>query len=126
MPNRGMLGFYSIVCAFLFTQGAPALYSQARAQTRIVSNSELVRVPVIVFDDKGNMATDLTKEDFRLFEDGVEQQIVSYDLERVPVSFVVLADLSSSMTAKLPFVQALPFRCLTLNRMAGRAMNTPW
>lgn len=104
MSNRGMLLLSVLVCA-LFSQGAPPAYSQLSAQTRIVSNAELVRVPVIVFDDKGEPATDLTKDDFRLFEDGVEQQITALDFERVPVSFVVLADLSSSMTHKIPFVR---------------------
>src|SRR6266550_3491832 len=56
-------------------------------------------------DDKGAVATGLKKSDFRLFEDGVEQDILYFERERVPVSFVILADLSSSMTRKIPFVQ---------------------
>src|SRR5207245_7898527 len=36
---------------------------------------------------------------------GVEQDILYFERERVPVSFVILADLSSSMTRKIPFVQ---------------------
>jgi len=104
MSNRGVLLFSVLGCA-LFSQCAPIAHSQTSAQTRIVSDAELVEVPVIVFDDKGEPATDLTKDDFRLFEDGVEQQITALNFERVPVSFVVLADLSSSMTRKIPFVQ---------------------
>lgn len=104
MSNRGLLVFAVFVCA-LFSRWASVAYSQASAQTRIVSDAELVEVPVIVFDDKGAPATDLTKDDFRLFEDGVEQQITALNFERVSVSFVVLADLSSSMTHKIPFVQ---------------------
>jgi len=38
-------------------------------------------------------------------EDGVEQQVMSCERERQPVSFVILADVSSSMTEKIPFVQ---------------------
>jgi VWFA-related protein len=104
MSNRGMLLFSVLVCAF-FSQCTPIAYSQTSTQTRIVSDAELVEVPVIVFDDKGEPATDLTKDDFRLTEDGVEQQITALNFERVSVSFVVLADLSSSMTRKIPFVQ---------------------
>src|SRR6266403_243771 len=84
---------------------SPVAQAQAPAQTRIVANVELVQVPVIIFDDKGAVATSLKKSDFRLVDDGVEQRILYFERERLPVSFVVLADLSSSMTKKIPFVQ---------------------
>ena len=84
---------------------SPVAQAQAPAQTRIVANVDLVQVPVIIFDDKGAVATSLKKSDFRLVDDGVEQRILYFERERLPVSFVVLADLSSSMTKKIPFVQ---------------------
>jgi len=83
----------------------PVGQAQARVQARIVADVELVQVPVIIFDEKGAVATSLKKSDFRLFDDGVEQKILYFERERVPVSFVILADLSSSMTRKIPFVQ---------------------
>lgn len=83
----------------------PVVCAQSRVQTDIVVNVELVQIPVTIFDDKGAVATGLKKGDFRLFEDGIEQRILYFERERVPVSFVVLADLSSSMTRKIPFVQ---------------------
>lgn len=93
------------VCLWFWITCVPVALAQTKVETRIVSDSELVRVPVIVFDDKGAVATNLKKTDFRLFEDGVEQPIRSLDRERVPVSFVIVADLSSSMTEKIPFVR---------------------
>lgn len=60
---------------------------------------------MVVFDAKGAVATDLHKSDFRVWEDGVEQKILYGERERFPVSFVILADVSSSMTKKIPFVQ---------------------
>ena len=78
---------------------------QARPPVQINTNVQLVQVPVIVFDDKGGVASDLKKDDFRLFEDGVEQRILYCERERESVSFVILDDLSSSMTRKIPFVQ---------------------
>lgn len=81
---------------------APA---QMKAKDRIVANVELVQIPVVVFDDKGAVAANLGKNDFRVLEDGVEQKILYCERERVPVSFVILADVSSSMTRKIPFVQ---------------------
>jgi Ca-activated chloride channel family protein len=79
--------------------------AQTPSNVRIVTSVELVQIPVTVFDDKGSVATNLNKNDFLVLEDGVEQKIMSCERERQPVSFVVLADLSSSMTEKIPFVR---------------------
>jgi Ca-activated chloride channel homolog len=90
---------------FVGTEGVSVARAQARSETRIVANVELVQIPVTIFDDKGAVAASLQKSDFRLFDDGIEQRILYFERERLPVSFVVLADLSSSMTRKIPFVQ---------------------
>jgi Ca-activated chloride channel family protein len=79
--------------------------AQARPPIQINTNVQLVQVPVIVFDDRGGVASNLKKDDFRIFEDGVEQRILFCERERESVSFVILDDLSSSMTRKIPFVQ---------------------
>jgi VWFA-related protein len=51
-----------------------------------------VIVPVIVKDGAGRMVPDLRKEDFRIFEDDVEQRIASFSAEAYPLSMVVLVD----------------------------------
>lgn len=97
-----------LVCSVFVSVGVtdgPVVCAQSRAQTEIVANVELVQIPVTIFDDKGAVASGLKKSDFRLYDDGIEQKILYFERERVPVSFVVLADLSSSMTRKIPFVQ---------------------
>lgn len=105
MSNRRvelpLLGFCLLVCALC----CPPIQAQASKHGAISINTELVQVPVVVFDDNGAVATDLKKGDFRLLDDGVIQQILFLDRVRAPVSFVVVADLSSSMTRKIPFVQ---------------------
>jgi Ca-activated chloride channel family protein len=99
---RGLLLFLALSLLVCTVRGPLA---QAQSNVRIVTSVELVQIPVTVFDDKGSVATDLNKNDFLVLEDGVEQRILSCERERQPVSFVVLADLSSSMTEKIPFVQ---------------------
>jgi VWFA-related protein len=89
----------------IWVMSAPGSRAEARAPVRIVAKVELVQLPVIIFDDKGVVATSLKKSDFRLFDDGVEQRILYLERERVAVSFVILADVSSSMRSKIPFVQ---------------------
>lgn len=102
VAKRGIFLFL-VAGALLCPAGGPV--AQSQPDVRIVTSVELVQIPVTVFDDRGSVATNLSKSDFRVQEDGVEQQILSCDRERQPVSFVILADLSSSMTEKIPFVQ---------------------
>ncbi len=97
-------GFLFLAACLLVCPG-PAPTAQSRANVQIVANVELVQISVIVFDDKGAVATNLKKSDFRVLEDGVEQQLLYCERERQSVSFVILADQSSSMTNKIPFVQ---------------------
>ena len=61
-------------------------------RARIRTTVELVVVPVTVKDSKGNLVADLGKNDFRILEDGVEQQVSAFSTEAVPLSVVVLLD----------------------------------
>lgn len=102
VAKRGIFLFLA-AGALLCPAGGPV--AQSQPGVRIVTSVELVQIPVTVFDDRGSVATNLSKSDFLVQEDGIEQQILSCERERQPVSFVILADLSSSMTEKIPFVQ---------------------
>ena len=91
----------------LLTTGTAVLFAhpQVKSRATIVQDVAMVQVPIIVFDSKGGVATDLTKSDFRVVQDGIEQQVLYCDTERQPVSFVILDDVSQSMTKKIPFEQ---------------------
>ena len=54
-----------------------------------------------VFDKIGQFVSGLKQEDFKLFEDGVQQTILSFSQEDVPVSMGILLDLSGSMRGKI-------------------------
>jgi VWFA-related protein len=51
-----------------------------------------VIVPVTVKDGSGRLVPDLNRADFRVFEDSVEQKIVYFSAEPVPLSLVLLID----------------------------------
>lgn len=77
--------------------GAEPRQRQAQEQApdpraRIRSTVELVVVPVTVKDSKGNLVADLRKDEFRIFEDGVEQQASLFSTDAFPLSAVVLLD----------------------------------
>ena len=61
----------------------------------------LVKVPVSVFDERGDLVTDLRREDFRVWEDQAAQQIRSFGLDTNPVSVVMLLDTSMSEKTEL-------------------------
>lgn len=61
----------------------------------------LVLIPVHVTTPLGISVTDLSKSDFRVFEDGAEQQITHFANEDAPLSIGVLFDASGSMKNKI-------------------------
>jgi len=64
-------------------------------------DKSLVLVPVTVSDSKNRPVTSLDKEQFRLFDDKIEQTVTHFALEDVPVEVGLVFDVSSSMGTKL-------------------------
>ncbi len=60
-----------------------------------------VLLPVTVRDYTGHLVNDLTRKDFRVFEDGNEQPLNDLALRQVPVDAVLLVDASSSVASNL-------------------------
>ena len=61
---------------------------------------EMALVNVSVTDPYGRMVTGLDQENFRIFEDNKEQEIVRFSSEDVPISIGVIFDMSGSMADK--------------------------
>jgi len=66
---------------------------------------QIVTAPVSVRDAKNNVITNLQKEDFHVFDNGVEQTIDSFDLGTEPLSCVFVLEDSSRVAAILPAVR---------------------
>jgi len=62
---------------------------------------ELALVNVTVADPYNRVVTGLEPENFRVFEDNVEQEVVTFSSEDTPISIGVILDLSGSMANKL-------------------------
>jgi len=78
----------------------------ASDQTKIQVRVELVNVLVTVTDKKNYLVTDLTKDDFRVFEDGRPQEIRYFSRETdLPLRIGMLLDTSNSIRARLHFEQ---------------------
>ena len=61
---------------------------------------ELALVNVTVTDPYNRLVTGLEADNFRIFEDNTEQEIVNFSSEDVPISIGVILDLSGSMSNK--------------------------
>jgi Ca-activated chloride channel family protein len=62
---------------------------------------ELALVNVVVTDPYNRLVTGLDTDNFRVFENNVEQEITTFSSEDVPISIGVIFDCSGSMSNKL-------------------------
>jgi VWFA-related protein len=69
-------------------------------------DTTLVQIPVAVTDSLNRFVLGLQKEDFHLFEDGVEQNVAHFSGEDAPLSVGLAFDESGSMDYKLRTSQA--------------------
>ncbi|MFH1573751.1 MAG: VWA domain-containing protein, partial [Acidobacteriota bacterium] len=81
----------------LDTRGAP---QEDQKQYRIGVRVDLVVVYASVTDKNGHFVSGLTKENFSVFEDGVQQEITAFSQEDVPLSVGFVLDTSGSMRNK--------------------------
>ncbi len=61
-------------------------------QQKIRVESDLVVLTVTVKDDQGKLVSGLVKDDFHVFDDEVEQHILSFTDESLPLSLLILVD----------------------------------
>ncbi len=106
-----------LLCAVVLWAVAPTLRAQAvpagpgnppQAQPQksqkskaLKTETDLTLIGATVTDPLGRLVTGLERSDFRVFEDGVEQEIVHFASEDVPVSIGVIFDMSGSMSNKI-------------------------
>jgi ABC-type histidine transport system ATPase subunit len=67
-------------------------------------DTDLVLLNVVVTDQKGQTILGLEKAHFKVFEDGDEQRLDFFSLERVPVSWGLVLDRSGSMSGMIESV----------------------
>ncbi len=62
-------------------------------------NVPLVNVDVMVTTKSGQFVPGLTKDNFRIFEDGSQQQITSFNVTRAPITAVLLVEYGATRTS---------------------------
>lgn len=89
-------------------RSADSIRPQKNASVIVKDESEIIRidtdlvtVPVSVFDRSGLYVRGLKQADFRIFEDGVEQEIAYFATTDRPITVVLLLDTSPSTSYKI-------------------------
>jgi VWFA-related protein len=101
MRLRSLFAFVVCCGAGLAARETPANEPPDPACANFRADSDLVIVPVSVFDSQERVVNRLDPSYFRVFEDGVEQPIVAVGEDDTPVSVGLVFDTSASIGAKL-------------------------
>ena len=84
---------------------APAADDASDQEYSFTVDIQVVTVPVTVTDDDGNFVTDLESDDFTLLDNGLRQQIETFDLSLEPLSIAIVVESSSRVAGLLPEVR---------------------
>lgn len=79
----------------------PPPRNKSHQPAEIRKNVNMVLVNVTVTDPYGRLVTGLDQENFRVFENGREQEIMRFAEDDVPISIGVIFDVSGSMSDKI-------------------------
>ncbi|HET6851905.1 MAG TPA: VWA domain-containing protein [Pyrinomonadaceae bacterium] len=131
---RSQLTLALLVCLLLTCTAENAAQTRARRvnaadEPAVQLDGEVLRVdttlvvlPVSVRDRDGRTVHDLTKEHFKIFEEGVEQEIAYFAPVDEPFTVVLMLDTSSSVWKKLDKIKEAAARFVDHLRPADRVM----
>lgn len=90
----GALSFAVAVPLVVMGQQQPELVDQAFV---FRTGVELINITATVTDARGRFVSGLTKDDFKIYENGELMEVTHFNNERVPVSLGIALDTSGSM-----------------------------
>jgi Ca-activated chloride channel family protein len=107
-PRVAALVVSALIAGIAFSQSqGPVQPPKQPADSRIKPTDgikvdvDLALVNVTVTDPLNRLVTGLERDNFRIYEDGVEQEVVTMSSEDVPVSIGLVFDMSGSMSDKV-------------------------
>jgi Ca-activated chloride channel family protein len=84
--------------------------------------TEIVNIPVKISDRKGRFVSGLTKENFKIFENDVEQQIEYFSNEQQPFTVALVLDMSYSTKFKITEIQLAALDFISQLRPTDKVM----
>jgi VWFA-related protein len=109
-----------IFLAAIFT--GPTTQAQEPEIEKLVIDTRLVSVPVIVSDRSGHYVPNLRPQNFKLYDNNVEQKIAFFDAAEEPLNVVLLLDTSRSTRGVLDDIRSAAREFLRALRPKDRAM----
>jgi VWFA-related protein len=85
-------------------------------------NTQLVSIPVRVMDKSGRFIAGLAKENFKVFSDGVEQEVALFSNEEQPFTVALVLDMSYSSNFKVAEIQSAAIAFIDQLRPAYKVM----
>lgn len=87
--------------------GRPPVGADKEDKDEVVRvRTDEVLLPVSVRDASGRFVAGLRPEEFIIYDDGVRQEIMSFNRRRVPVNIILLMDASGSVFSQMRFIRA--------------------
>ena len=99
-----LMGLLAVLCA---AQTRTSIEPRIRREVASIRpatfrlDARMVQIPVTVTDLNDRPQMDLRQADFRIFEDGVEQQMSAFSMADAPMSTGVVFDTSGSMKGRM-------------------------
>jgi Ca-activated chloride channel family protein len=127
-------GIASVLSFLVLVLLPPLIHAQQKPQSDddvIRVDTTLVTLPVKVTDRKGKVAHGLRQDQFRIFENGVEQEIAYFEVPESanevdsipkPLTVALLLDISDSTEYKLTKIQTAALSFLELLRPNDRVL----
>jgi Ca-activated chloride channel family protein len=102
-------GFYPVLITGIAAVTAAVVSAQSGArqeQTKLFRTTvDVVSLNVTVVDRQNRYITDLTEDDFSVFEDGTRQDLVVFNRTSLPIALSLLIDTSASMESRMRIAQ---------------------
>ncbi|HEX8845020.1 MAG TPA: VWA domain-containing protein [Pyrinomonadaceae bacterium] len=87
-------------------------FAQEEPDDVLKVNTALVQLNVGVADRQGRAVTNLSRSDFKVFEDDVQQPITDFEPTSTPFSLILLLDMSGSTQSFRPTLKQAAYRFL--------------
>lgn len=88
----------------------------------IVVETDLVTTPVSVMDRQGRFIPGLKKKDFKIFENGIPQEVTYFQSEETPFTVILMIDISPSTKFKIDEIHYAALTFVNQLRPADQVM----
>lgn len=111
-----------LVIAAWFNQAQAQSGSQQQDDEVLRVSTNLVTIPFLVQTPRGAYVPNLRREDLRVYEDGIEQDVAHFETVDKPFTLVLMLDVSDSAQDKLRDIQNAAIAFVNQLRPDDRAM----